>query len=57
MRLIDEARQANIKVAVCSAATKSSVVHVVKSLLGDERFEVGPSHVQNVQTATQTMHQ
>ena len=40
MRLIDEARQAGIKVAVCSAATKSSVIHVVKSLLGDERFEV-----------------
>lgn len=40
MRLMDEARDAGIKVAVCSAATKSSVVHVVKSLLGDERFEV-----------------
>lgn len=40
VRLIDEARQTGIKVAVCSAATKSSVVHVVKSLLGDERFEV-----------------
>lgn len=40
MRLIDEARQANIKVAVCSAATKSSVIHVVKSLLGEERFQV-----------------
>lgn len=40
MRLIDEARQAGIKVAVCSAATKSSVIHVVKSLLGDECFEV-----------------
>ncbi|KAL3135727.1 hypothetical protein ABBQ38_006195 [Trebouxia sp. C0009 RCD-2024] len=39
MRLMDEARDAGIKVAVCSAATKSSVVHVVKSLLGDERFE------------------
>ena len=40
MRLMDEARQASIKVAVCSAATKSSVIHVVKSLLGEERFEV-----------------
>ena len=40
MRLMDEARQAGIKVAVCSAATKSSVIHVVKSLLGDERFQV-----------------
>ncbi|KAL0051749.1 hypothetical protein WJX82_001416 [Trebouxia sp. C0006] len=39
MRLMDEARQASIKVAVCSAATKSSVIHVVKSLLGEERFE------------------
>lgn len=44
MRLMDEARQAGIKVAVCSAATKSSVVHVVKSLLGDERFEVNNQH-------------
>ena len=43
MRLIDEAREAGIKVAVCSAATKSSVIHVVKSLLGDERFEVTTS--------------
>lgn len=40
MRLIDEAKQAVIKVAVCSAATRSSVNHVVKSLLGDEPFEV-----------------
>jgi len=40
MRVMDEARQASIKVAVCSAATKSSVIHVVKSLLGEERFEV-----------------
>ncbi len=40
MRIIDEARQAGVKVAVCSAATKSSVVHVVKSLLGEECFQV-----------------
>lgn len=40
MRLMDEARQAGIKVAVCSAATKGSVIHVVKSLLGEERFLV-----------------
>ena len=40
MRLVDEARQAGIKVAVCSAATKSSVIHVVKSVLGEERFQV-----------------
>ncbi|KAL0020832.1 hypothetical protein WJX79_006308 [Trebouxia sp. C0005] len=39
MRLMDEARQASVKVAVCSAATKSSVIHVVKSLLGEERFK------------------
>ena len=40
MRLMDEARQAGVKLAVCSAATKSSVIHVVKSLLGEESFEV-----------------
>ena len=40
LRLVDEAREAGLKVAVCSAATKSSVIHVVKSLFGEARYEV-----------------
>lgn len=40
LRLVDEARDAGLKVAVCSAATKSSVIHVVKSLFGEARYEV-----------------
>jgi HAD superfamily hydrolase (TIGR01509 family) len=39
LRLMDEAREAGIKLAVCSAATKSSVVFVVQNLLGKARFE------------------
>lgn len=39
LRLMDEARQAGLKVAVCSAATKSSVVYTLTSLLGKQRFE------------------
>eukprot|EP00878_Enallax_costatus_P035960 GHUV01040224.1.p1 GENE.GHUV01040224.1~~GHUV01040224.1.p1 ORF type:complete len:135 (+),score=40.09 GHUV01040224.1:557-961(+) len=35
---MDEARAAGLKVAVCSAATKSSVVFTLKSLLGEQRF-------------------
>eukprot|EP00877_Chromochloris_zofingiensis_P014094 jgi/Chrzof1/8939/Cz03g30010.t1 len=38
LRLMDEARAAGLNVAVCSAATKSSCVFTVKSLLGEERF-------------------
>eukprot|EP00878_Enallax_costatus_P014684 GHUV01015360.1.p1 GENE.GHUV01015360.1~~GHUV01015360.1.p1 ORF type:complete len:309 (+),score=93.91 GHUV01015360.1:313-1239(+) len=38
LRLMDEARAAGLKVAVCSAATKSSVVFTLKSLLGEQRF-------------------
>eukprot|EP00879_Flechtneria_rotunda_P018816 GHRR01019750.1.p1 GENE.GHRR01019750.1~~GHRR01019750.1.p1 ORF type:complete len:306 (+),score=95.45 GHRR01019750.1:1476-2393(+) len=38
LRLMDEARSAGLKVAVCSAATKSSVVFTLKSLLGEQRF-------------------
>jgi beta-phosphoglucomutase-like phosphatase (HAD superfamily) len=39
LRLMDEAREAGLKVAVCSAATKSSVVFTLTSLLGKQRFE------------------
>ena len=38
LRLMDEARAAGMKVAVCSAATKSSVEFTLTSLLGKERF-------------------
>ncbi|XP_077213333.1 haloacid dehalogenase-like hydrolase (HAD) superfamily protein [Tasmannia lanceolata] len=38
LRLMDEAKAAGIKVAVCSAATKSSVVLCLESLIGLERF-------------------
>jgi len=40
IRLYEEAREAGLKVAVCSAATKSSVILVLENLLGPERFEV-----------------
>ncbi|XP_024521492.1 haloacid dehalogenase-like hydrolase domain-containing protein At4g39970 [Selaginella moellendorffii] len=39
LRLMDEARDMGIKVAVCSAATKSSVVFCLTNLLGKERFQ------------------
>ena len=39
LRLMDEARAAGMKVAVCSAATKSSVEYTLTSLLGKQRFE------------------
>lgn len=39
LRLMDEARASGIKLAVCSAATKSSVIFTLTSLLGKERFE------------------
>ncbi|CAM8990606.1 unnamed protein product [Rhodiola kirilowii] len=39
LRLMDEARAAGRKVAVCSAATKSSVVLCLENLLGLERFQ------------------
>jgi hypothetical protein len=35
---MDDARAAGLKVAVCSAATKSSVVFTLKNLLGEQRF-------------------
>ena len=38
LNLMDEARAAGLKVAVCSAATKSSVVFTLKNLLGEQRF-------------------
>lgn len=40
LRLMDEARGEGLKLAVCSAATKSSVVFVVEQLLGVERYRV-----------------
>ncbi|PNH09094.1 Protein CbbY [Tetrabaena socialis] len=39
LRLMDEARAAGLKLAVCSAATKSSVVFTLTSLLGEGRFQ------------------
>ncbi|CAM0955358.1 unnamed protein product [Alopecurus aequalis] len=38
LRLMDEVRGAGIKLAVCSAATKSSVVLCLENLIGLERF-------------------
>ena len=40
IRLMDEARAAGLLVGVCSAATKSSAICVLESLLGKERFDV-----------------
>ncbi|GJV39485.1 haloacid dehalogenase-like hydrolase domain-containing protein [Tanacetum coccineum] len=39
LRLMDEARASGKKVAVCSAATKSSVVMCLENLIGMERFQ------------------
>ncbi|CAA6664387.1 unnamed protein product [Spirodela intermedia] len=39
LRLMDEAIAAGIKVAVCSAATKSSVILCLENLIGNERFQ------------------
>ncbi|KAK9915344.1 hypothetical protein WJX75_007896 [Coccomyxa subellipsoidea] len=39
LRLMDEARAEGLLVGVCSAATKSSAICVLESLLGKERFE------------------
>lgn len=39
VELLDEATSLGLKVAVCSAATKSSVVFCLMNLLGKERFE------------------
>ncbi|KAF5480872.1 hypothetical protein F2P56_001581 [Juglans regia] len=39
LRLMDEARAAGRKLAVCSAATKSSVILCLESLIGIERFQ------------------
>ncbi|XP_020975489.1 haloacid dehalogenase-like hydrolase domain-containing protein At4g39970 isoform X2 [Arachis ipaensis] len=39
LRLMDEVKEAGIKLAVCSAATKSSVIMCLESLIGIERFQ------------------
>ncbi|CAM6026841.1 unnamed protein product [Sphagnum balticum] len=39
LRLMDEARVLGLKISVCSAATKSSVIFCLTNLLGKERFE------------------
>lgn len=39
MELLDEARAEGLKLAVCSAATKSSVAFCIKNLLGEQRYE------------------
>jgi beta-phosphoglucomutase-like phosphatase (HAD superfamily) len=36
---MDEARANNLKLAVCSAATKESVIFTLRNLLGGERFD------------------
>ena len=38
LRLMDEAREAGLKLAVCSAATKSTVEFMLRRLLGEGRF-------------------
>lgn len=38
LRLMDEARNKGLKLAVCSAATKSSVIFVLQNLIGEDRF-------------------
>ena len=47
IQLMDEARAAGLAVGVCSAATKSSAICVLRSLLGEQRFEVrrGPGEL------------
>ena len=42
IELVDEARAAGLKLAVCSAATKSSVAFCIENLLGRQRYEVCP---------------
>ncbi|CAA2984816.1 haloacid dehalogenase-like hydrolase domain-containing At4g39970 [Olea europaea subsp. europaea] len=39
LRLMDEAKAAGTKLAVCSAATKSSVILCLENLIGMERFQ------------------
>ncbi|MEW5300225.1 MAG: hypothetical protein WDW36_003170 [Sanguina aurantia] len=39
LRMMDEARAAGLKLAVCSAGTKSSIIFSLKSLLGEARFQ------------------
>lgn len=37
--MMDEARAAGLKLAVCSAGTKSSIIFSLKNLLGEARFQ------------------
>ena len=39
LRIMDETQAAGLALGVCSAATKSSAVCVLESLLGMERFQ------------------
>ena len=39
LRLMDEARDAGLKVAVCSASAKPAVIHVLSNLLGESIFD------------------
>lgn len=39
LRLMDEAKSAGRKLAVCSAATKSSVILCLENLIGNDRFQ------------------
>ena len=39
LRIMDETQAAGLALGVCSAATKSSAVCVLESLLGQERFQ------------------
>lgn len=45
LRLMDEAREQGLLVGVCSAATKSSAICVLESLLGKDRFQVSIPHL------------
>jgi len=38
LELMQEAREAGLKVAVCSASAKPAVIHVLSNLLGEEQF-------------------
>ena len=52
IRLMDEARADGLLVGVCSAATKSSAICVLKSLLGEKRFNVSRQAIQQKPTCS-----
>jgi hypothetical protein len=50
LRLMDEARGEGLKVAVCSAATKSSCIFVVEKMLGLDRYKVSAAGLEPCRT-------